>query len=146
MASRASLQVLPGASAALSPGSFLYTACQVVAKDKLRIGNDGIVAAGARVDRDVEDGTIVVGNNRVSGRVTDKTYAPVPDQWKDRNSLPPKVEDFRKYKTSKAGMSFEEIKQFAVNSTRDLFKYRTLPFAPESLFMSDEFSKLEKQS
>lgn len=145
MASRASVQVLENASADIQPGAFLYTACRVLAKDKLRIGENAIVAAGARVDRDVKDNTIVVSDNRVTGLVTKKTYAPVPEDWRDRSTLQPKVDDYTEYKASKVDMSFEEIKQYAVESAKALFQFRTRPFAPESLFMSEEFAELEKQ-
>ncbi|MES2739581.1 MAG: hypothetical protein V4754_01315 [Pseudomonadota bacterium] len=143
MASRAALRVGPGAHVTLHCGAFLYTACQIAATGRLSIGNNAIVAAGARVDQDVADGTIVVGNNRVIGHVTAKAYAQVPDEWKDRSSLQPKVDEFRQYKAAKAGMECDDIKRFAMRAAQELFQYRTLPFAPESVFLNDEFSKID---
>lgn len=142
MASRASVQVQPGAHATLAPGSFLYTACKVVAEGDLRIGENAIVGAGAQVDRNVDDNTMVVSHNRNLGLVTRKTYDPVPDDWKKRTSLPPKVAAFGAYKASKEGMPVEDIKQFAVDAANDLFKNRTRDFAAESRFLREEFAKL----
>lgn len=144
MASRASVQVNPGASVTLDAGSFLYTACQVKADGPLRIGANAIIAAGARVHQDVEDNTIVVGNHRVTGRVTDKEYEAVPPVWKDRTSLQPKVDKFRKYKAETEGQ-VQDVRQFAVEASTNLFQHRTAPFAEQSLFLKDEFAKLEGQ-
>lgn len=160
MASRATVRVLPGAKAVLDEGAFVYTAAYVELGDGSRIGKDAIVAAGAYLQRSLNEGDIFVGDDRIvsvpgernreagriAGKITDKKYETVPDEWKDRESLPPKVEAFKTYKKSKASMSGKEIIQFALSSAEELFKHRSLPFAPESLYLAAEFSHREKQS
>ncbi|MGI4850116.1 MAG: acyltransferase, partial [Janthinobacterium lividum] len=157
MASRATVQVLPGANAILESGVFVYTAAHVDLKDRARIGRDAIIAAAAYLTRNLEEGDIFVGDDRiaslpgeprnpkagrVAGKITDKKYDTVPDEWKDKASLSTKLESYKEFKATKAGMSVDDIIEFASSSARTLFHCRRRPFAAQSVFFAAEFAQL----